>query len=85
MAQKQVNIRLPEDDVAVLEAASYLRGESVAELARLKLLELVAGYRSDGRVQEVMRLRAEQTAEEEGVLHPLEKRRLQKQGSDGAE
>ena len=71
VSQRQINIRLRDEDVAVLEAAAFLHGGALPDFVRRILLERVAALRSDPRVQQALRLRAEQTAEEKGVLRPI--------------
>ena len=75
MSQRQINIRLPDEEVAVLEAAAFLEGGSLADLVRTALTDRVAGLRTDPRVLDALRLRAERSAEKAGVLRPLDAKR----------
>jgi uncharacterized protein (DUF1778 family) len=81
MAQRQINIRLSEDDARVLDAAAFLDQGSVIDLARHVVLQEVKVRREQPRVQQLLRLQAEQAAEEEGTLRPLDARRKRRDGS----
>jgi hypothetical protein len=83
MANKQVNIRLPAEDVAVLEAAGFLEGEYFSEIVRRILMEQVAALRRRPVIQQALRLRAEHAAAQAGVLTPLEPRRRRQGSGDG--
>jgi hypothetical protein len=71
LAQRQINIRIPEEDALVLDAASFLNGGSVAENARATLLAEVEALRKRPRIRAMLRLWAEEAAEEQGVLSAL--------------
>jgi hypothetical protein len=77
VGQRQINIRLADEDMGVLEAASFLEAEPLHEVVRAILLDRVAGLRADPKVQQALRLRAERTAEHAGVLSSLDARRRQ--------
>lgn len=83
MSQRQINIRLPDEDVAVLEAAAFLDKEPFPEFVRQILLSRVATLRGNPRVQQALRLQAEQAAEKEGVLRPLRGGRTANHPGDG--
>jgi hypothetical protein len=74
--QRQINVRLPDDAVKVLEAAAYIEGGlSVAEYVRPFLDQRVAELAEDPAVQTAMRLQAERAAKREGKLTDIESRR----------
>jgi uncharacterized protein (DUF1778 family) len=74
--QRQINIRLVDDSVKVLEAAAYIEGGlSVAEYVRPMLDQLVAELVEDPAVQTAMRLQAERVAKREGKLTDIGSRR----------
>jgi hypothetical protein len=80
---RQVNIRLPDEDVAVLEAASFLDEDGLPDLVRRILLDRVAVLRKDPQVHDALRLRAERAAAKEGTLSSLDARRSRTQAPDG--
>lgn len=75
MAQKQINVRLPAEDVAVLEVAAFLEQRSVAEYLKPMLLDLVASLREDPLVRSTVESRAVKAAQREGSLSRLYDRR----------
>jgi hypothetical protein len=82
MPQRQINVRLADDTVRVLEAAAYIEGGlSVAEYVRPVLDELVAELSKDPAVQTAMRLQAERMAKREGKLTDIESRRSRGSGA----
>ena len=83
MSQRQINIRLPDEDVAVLEAGAFLDAGSLPEFVRQTLLDRVETLRSNPRVLEVLRLRAEEAAEKDGVLRPIRGGKKRDQAGDG--
>ena len=83
MSQRQINIRLPDEDAAVLEAGAFLDAGSLAEFVRQTLLDRVETLRSNPRVLEVLRLRAEEAAEKEGVLRPMRGGKKRDKAGDG--
>lgn len=85
MAQRQVNIRLAEEDVAVLEAAAFLDELAVSDLVRTILLERVTALRGDAAVGEALRLRAERAAIRSGVVSSLADRRSRGRGDAGSD
>jgi hypothetical protein len=80
--QRQVNIRLPADAVAVLEVAAFLEGKSIAEFLKPVMAELVELHRGDPAVETALRLRAERAAQNEGKLSSLESRRRRRRTAD---
>jgi hypothetical protein len=80
VAQKQVNIRLPDEDVAVLETAAYLSRQAQADLIREILQREIAKLRSQPRVIQALRLQAEQAAEASGRLTSLDAHRRRGDG-----
>lgn len=83
MPQRQINIRLPDEDVAVLEAGAFLDEGQLSEFVRQALLDRVAALRAHPRVQEALRLRAEQAAEKDGVLRPIADGKKRGRAGDG--
>lgn len=75
MSQRQLNIRLADKDIAVLEAASFLQAHPLPDLVRSVLLDRVAALSADPLVQQALRLRAEDAAIKEGKVTPLKRRR----------
>jgi hypothetical protein len=74
--QRQINVRLPDDAVKILEAAAYIEGGlSVAEYVRPILDQRVAELAEDPAVKTAMRLQAERVAKREGKLTDIESRR----------
>ena len=82
MAQRQINIRLDEDEVTVLEAAAFLDGLNVAELVRRLLRNEVTALRQQTDIRELVRHRAERAAARQGVLTPLDAKGSARNGSD---
>jgi hypothetical protein len=82
VGQRQLNIRLPDEDLAVLDAQAYLKRAALSDLVRSLLLAEIARMRKMPRVQAALRLRAEEDAEETGVLTSLEGRH-RRTGGDG--
>ena len=83
MPHRQINIRLPDEDVGILEAGAFLDESALPEFVREILLDRVAKLRSDPRVQGALRLRAEQAAEKEGVLRPINGGKRRNRAGDG--
>jgi hypothetical protein len=75
VGQRQINIRLADEDVAILEASAFLKGQPLSDLARAVLLSQVEALRDQPRIRNVLRSRAEEQAEERGVLTSLDARR----------
>jgi len=76
MSQRQINVRLADEAVKVLEAAAYIEGGlSVAEYVRPMLDQLVGQLAEDPAVQTAMRLQAERLAKREGKLTDIGSRR----------
>jgi hypothetical protein len=76
VSQRQINVRLADEAVKVLEAAAYLEGGlSVAEYVRPVLDQLVGQLAEDSAVKTAMRLRAERAAKREGKLADIGIRR----------
>jgi len=83
LPQRQINIRLPDEDVAVLAAGAFLDEGQLHEFVRQTLLDRVAILRANPRVQEALRLRAEQAAEKDGVLRPIAGGKKRDRSGDG--
>lgn len=72
MATRQINIRLPEDEARILDAAAFVDGlSSVSEVLRPALARLVAELEADPDVQAAVRIRVERTAARQGKLSRL--------------
>jgi hypothetical protein len=65
VAQRQINIRLPEKDVAVLEASALLDDSALPDLVRSLVLEHVATLLRDPEVQHFVEVRLRRKAERE--------------------
>ncbi len=83
MAQRQVNIRLADEDVTVLEAAAFIDGEALSDRVRAVLLQHVESLRADPLVQQALRLRAERDGMKDGSVASLSDRRTTKGGNGG--
>ena len=59
MRQRQINVRLNEDDVAVLEAGGFIDNRSLTDEARAALLLHVESLREEPLVQKALEVRAE--------------------------
>ncbi len=81
----QVNLRVDEAALEVLEAAAFARRTSVAELVRGEILALAARLAAEPAVVTALRSREEQQAAAEGKLTSLDrKRRAPRQGPSSA-
>lgn len=67
MRQRQINVRLDEDDVSVLEAAGFIDNRSLTDEARAALLLRVEELRQDPFVQKALGVRAERAATKKKV------------------
>jgi hypothetical protein len=74
-AQRQINIRMADEAVSVLEAAAFLKRDTLPDLVRAVLLDYVTELERQPRVREMLRLRAEEEAAEAGVLTPIGSKR----------
>ena len=59
MGQRQVNVRLDDADIEILEAAAFLDGRTLSDEARTALLSHVAEVRRDPLVKKALEVRAE--------------------------
>jgi hypothetical protein len=84
VAQRQINIRLSDEDVAVLEAAAFLESQALADVVRGTLLERVATLRREPEVATLLDLRARRAAERSGAVTSLDARR-KRQRPDGGD
>lgn len=76
MATRQINIRLPEDEARVLDAAAFVDGlSSVAEVLRPAITQLIARLQDDPDVLAAARIRLERDAAHQGKLTRLPSRR----------
>lgn len=83
MAQRQVNIRLAEEAVTILEVAAFLDKETLPDRVRAVLMQHVEALRADPLVQEGLRLRAEREGMKEGSVASLSARRTSKGEAGG--
>jgi hypothetical protein len=87
VAQRQVNIRLAEEDVAVLEAAAFADDDALPDLVRSILLERIASFRRDPEIDQILAVRAaraKRRAERAAGVSSLSDRRQRKKGDDPA-
>jgi hypothetical protein len=75
VGQKQINVRLPAEDVRVLEAASFLHDQSIAEYLKPVLLELIRELRKDPLVRQMLETKAVAAARREGSVAVMESAR----------
>lgn len=75
MAQRQINIRLPEEDVVVLEASAYLDAHALPDLVRSLVLQHVATLKLDPEVQQFVRARSRRKAESQTKVTSIKKHR----------
>jgi len=66
-----LNIRLNSNDRAVLDAMAFLAGGTPTDVAREILGERIKAASNNRRVRELLRLRAEAQAEEQGSLREI--------------
>jgi hypothetical protein len=83
VAQRQVNIRLAEEAVTILEVAAFLDKETLPDRVRAVLMQHVESLRADPLVQEGLRLRAEREGMKEGSVTSLSARRTSKGEAGG--
>ena len=76
MSMRQVNIRIPEEEAIVLDAAAFVDGiSSITEYLRPVVSQIVEELRDDSAVQTAVRLRVERAATKEGKLSSLDAHR----------
>lgn len=79
VGQRQVNVRLDEADVEILEAAGFVNGRNLTDEARAGLLSHVAKVKEDPLIKRALGVRAERTRENRAndrkVVSSLEARR----------
>lgn len=77
-SQRQVNVRLDEETIEILEAAGFLEGRNLTDEARAAILSRAEEARVDPLVQAARALRQKrlmETGEAESNVSSLEKRR----------
>ncbi|HWT95318.1 MAG TPA: hypothetical protein VN238_20145 [Solirubrobacteraceae bacterium] len=80
--QRQINIRLPEDEADLLEIGAFLDREPLADYIRAILRERIAMLQQEPRVSEIRRIRAEHEAVKSGDVSELEAKRRSKNGGE---
>jgi hypothetical protein len=83
VAQRQVNIRLDDDDYRVLEAAANVNRRTLPEEVRTILVERVAAANEDPHVQELLRIWAERDGAADGTVTPIRRAGKPSRGGDG--
>lgn len=65
MAQRQVNVRIDDEDLEVLIAGGFIEGTSMTDEVRLAIQKRIDELRSDPDVAEVLRIQQERRARNE--------------------
>jgi uncharacterized protein (DUF1778 family) len=73
--QKQINVRMPADDVGVFEVAAFLEQQSVAEFLKPMLQQLASELRTDPLISATIESRAVKVAQKDGSLARLHDQR----------
>ena len=85
MAQRQVNVRLDEETIEILEAAGFLDGRNLTDEARAAILARAREAQSDPLVQEARALRHKRLSEAEDdslAVSSLDEHRQRGRGRD---
>ncbi|MEA2371597.1 MAG: hypothetical protein QOH12_1991 [Solirubrobacteraceae bacterium] len=75
MAQRQINIRMPDSDIDVLEAAAFLEREAMPDLVRGFLQDRINTLRNNAQIQDLLRARAERDGTKSGVVTSIKSKR----------
>jgi hypothetical protein len=79
VALKQINVRLDEDTLGVLEAAAFVKHTSLPELVRPHLEDIARRFRDELPVRTALRSRKEQEAADVAV-EPIDHHNLAERG-----
>ncbi len=82
MAQKQLNVRVDETTLHLLEAVAFVWGVSLPDVVRPYLEELARELAGEHAVQTAIRAREERAASQAGKLSSLQSKRLAAGGTD---